>query len=193
MCDRLGRFSQREINQTAATRNTTPPPKKPAACGISCNPPRMSSAIPTKVKVMPKNFSRKGAKALRRRKALPKPVGLLCVFAPLREKSSSKRDPINRLLVDTLPNLLNVKKMHTIAASTPPPAPTANHNHETCNRRSVVPTAPSHHVRSPYINNAAYAIAPINPNKLPIPASSVPSTKNSRLIPLSENPSACKV
>ena len=72
--------------------------------------------------------------------------------------------------------------MHTTAASTPPTAPTTNHNHDTCSRRSVVPTAPTHHVRSPYINNAAYAIAPINPNKLPIPASSVPSTKNNRRI-----------
>src|SRR6185369_11912287 len=166
MCDRLGRFSQREVNHTDATSNTTPPPKKPAACGISCRAPRTSSAIPATLK----NISRKGAKTLRRRKALPKFLSLLCVFASLREKSSSKRDPIKRLLVDALPNLLNVTKMHTTAASTPPTAPTTNHNHDTCSRRSVVPTAPTHHVRSPYINNAAYAIAPINPNKLPTPA-----------------------
>src|SRR5215217_6529275 len=148
MCDRLGFFSQREINQTAATRRTTPPPKNPAACGISCSAPRTSSAIPP----MLKNIPRQGAKAPRRRKALPTPLGLLGALAPLREKSSSKSDPINKLFVDALPNLRNVKKMHTTADATPPTAPTTNHTHDTCNRKSVVPTAPTHHVRSPYIN-----------------------------------------
>src|SRR6185369_4610963 len=168
MCERLGRFSQREINQTAATSSTMPPPKKPAACGTSCTAPRTSSAIPTTVKITPKNFPRSGATTLR------------CVVAPPREKSSLETTPANKLLVEDLRSLRNVKKMHTTAAKTPPTAPTTNHNHDTCNRKSVVPTAPTHHVLSPYINNAAYAIAPISPNKLPIPASSVPSIKNSR-------------
>src|SRR6185369_3639 len=183
ICDRLGRFSQREINQTAATRSTTPPPKKPAAGGISCNGPRTSSAIPTTVKITPENFSRSDATALRFR----------CAVAPLRERSSLETTPANKLLVDALRSLRNVKKMHATAANTPPTAPATNHNHETCSRRSVVPTASTHHVLSPYINSAAYAIDPTSPNKLPTPASSVPSIKNSRRIPLSENPSACNV
>src|SRR6185369_15687356 len=102
MYERLGRFSQREINQTDATRSTTPPPKKPAACGISCRAPRTSRATPTTVKIKPKNFSRSGATALRK-------TVFRCAVAPLREKSSLETTPANKLLVEDLRSLHNVK------------------------------------------------------------------------------------
>src|SRR5687768_6540281 len=104
---------------------------------------------------------RKGAKAPRK--------GLLCAFAPLRRKSScAVSEPASKPRVEVRPSLLNVKKMQTTAATTPPTAPIANHIHETCNVSEVVPTASTHHVLNPYINNAAYPIAPSSPSKLPI-------------------------
>src|SRR5215211_2551943 len=104
MWERLGRFSQREMKKTEATRRTTPPPKKPAACGIHPNPPAASSATPSTLKTMPKNDPRSGA-------TTPRMI-FRCDVAPLREKSSSEIDPARRPRVDALPNLLNVKKMH---------------------------------------------------------------------------------
>src|SRR5690349_19403833 len=172
MCDRVGRFSQREINDTAATSSTTPPPKKPAACGITFNAPSTSNAIPANVKIRP-NRPR-----LDRGLAAP---------------DAESKPPANNPRVDDRPSLRNVKKMQATAAATPLTTPTTSHNHDTCSRRSVVPTAPTHHVLSPYINNAAYAIPPASPNKLPTPASNVPSTRNNRRIRESENPIACNV
>ncbi len=102
-------------------------------------------------------------------------------------------DPASKLRVDDLPSLLNVKNMQTTAAATPPSAPTTIHFHDTCKVNAVVPTASTHHVRSPCINNAAYAIAPTSPSKLPTTASNVPSVRNSRRILASENPIACNV
>src|SRR5829696_1510075 len=143
----LLRLSQLERKRTPATSSTTPPPKKAATRGISSKAPAISNRIPATLEPIAKNVSRKGAK--RPRKAF------LCAFAPLRETVSGVMDPASRLRVVDRPSLLNVKKMQTTAAATPPSAPSAIHFHETCNVNAVVPTASTHHVRSPYINNAA--------------------------------------
>src|ERR1041385_7041600 len=99
--------------------------------------------MPMIVEAIAKKVARKGAKA---------PGNLLCIFAPLRETSSNI--PASRLRVDERPSFLNVKKIQTAAAATPPSAPTIIDNQETCNVNEVVPTAPTHQVRSPCISNA---------------------------------------
>src|SRR5689334_22961325 len=121
------RRSQLAKKQTPATSNTTPPPKKPAACGIQCSPPATSNANATTVAPTP---TRK--------------IRLTFGFSPN-----------NNPRVDPRPTLRNVNNTHTTAATTPLIAPIAIDCHETCSVNAVVPTAPTHHVRKPYINTFA--------------------------------------
>src|SRR5215217_8770070 len=86
----LLRLSQFERKVTPAMSKTTPPPKKPAACGISCREPAIKSKPPKTLKEIPRNFPRKGAKALGK---------TVCAFAPLRG-DPSVIDPASRLRVD---------------------------------------------------------------------------------------------
>ena len=129
----------------------------------------MSSAIPMTVKTRPRMFP---AKAQRRQGRLSL---RLCAFA---EKSSSEIDPASRLRVDERPQSpqrkedTNDRGQHSANSPNNQPQP-----------RDVQRQMPSSQPPQPTTSAARTSTTPhtqslrLSPSKLPIPASSVPSTK----------------
>src|SRR5690606_29949947 len=72
-----------------------------------------------------------------------------------RDASSSPSWPDNRLRSVTRSSERSVHQMHPAAAATSPAAPATSDTAETCRSSAVVPTAYTHHERSPYISSQA--------------------------------------
>jgi len=98
--------------------------------------------------------------------------------------------PASRLRSEIRARPRSVHQMHNIAAVSAPAAPATSDTGDTCSVSDRVATAPTHHVRSPYIIVAPYATAPAAPRRLPHTASTNPSAKKSRRTPDVANPTA---
>src|SRR5262245_6915861 len=88
--------------------------------------------------------------------------------------------------------LCNVQAMHPAALKMPLAAPASKEPDEIWTDKAVVPTAPTHQVRSKNTIREAYANAPSTPAKLPRAARSRPSRRKRLRISGGANPSALR-
>ncbi len=103
-------LSHADKKQMQATSSTTPPPKKPATCGINFSAPASNSTTPMIVVA----------------------IAITNTYDRVtRMKSVSFVFPVKSERVDKRPIRLNVRKIQTTAAATPPSAPNNNDCHVT--------------------------------------------------------------
>src|SRR5688572_15029403 len=125
-----------------AMSSNVPAPKNPPACPISFNAAAINNATPS----APKTKTRIEDRELKIEDRLA------CNDAILDPRSST--DPANRLRGDDSLNDLSVHHTQTSAVAIPDNAPISNDCGVTRSSSSVVPTAPTHHVRNPNIISA---------------------------------------
>ncbi len=85
--------------------------------------------------------------------------------------------PCNSVRADTRVTPRSVQAIASTAVTMPPAAPISSDVADGCSVSAVVPTAPTHHVRSPSMIAAAYPIAPATPIALPAIARYKPSIR----------------
>src|SRR6266540_2045928 len=139
-----------------AMSNDVPAPKKPPTCPITFDAAATNNATPSapKLKTRIEDRGLKIEDRLARNDAILDPrSSILDPRSSILDPRSSI-DPDNRLRGDDPLNDLSVHQTQTNAVTIPDSAPISNDCDVTRSSISVVPTAPTHHVRNPNIISA---------------------------------------
>src|SRR6266545_1616076 len=132
-----------------AMSNDVPAPKKPPTCPITFDAAATNNATPS----APKMKTRIEDRGLKIEDRLARNDAILDPRSSILDPRSST-DPDNRLRGDDPLNDLSVHQTQTSAVTIPDSSPISNDCDVTRSSISVVPTAPTHHVRNPNIISA---------------------------------------
>src|SRR5262245_30611863 len=157
-CPRIVRFlserSHADQKKRMAMSSNVPAPKKPPTCPITFDATATNNATPSapkmKLRDMRKKIEDRGSKIEDR---LARNDATLDPRSSILDPRSST-DPDNRLRGDAPLNDLSVHQTQTSAVTIPDNAPISKDCDVTRSSSSVVPTAPTHHVRNPNIISA---------------------------------------
>src|SRR5215475_12050804 len=137
-----------------AMSSDVPAPKKPPTCPITFDAAATNNATPSEPKMKTRDM-RKMIEDLGSRieDRLARNDATLDPRSSILDPRSST-DPANRLRGDDARNDLSVHQTQPSAVTIPDNAPINNDCGVMCSSSSVVPTAPTHHVRNPNIISA---------------------------------------
>src|SRR5262245_6221293 len=139
-----------------ATSSDVPAPKNPPACPITFSAAAINRAIPSapKMKTRIEDRGLKIEDRLARNDATLDPRSSILDPFPRSHEATPSTAPANRLRGDDSRKDLSVHQTQTSAVTIPDNAPISNDCGVTRSSSSVVPTAPTHHVRNPNIISA---------------------------------------